>query len=95
MLYVVTTLTPLFNSYFLIKSEQRDRYEKENAATLVEEADRIKMESEQEKADLQVQSWYVSKYVSPLLLFTFCFILFKTKNNVKNTLFVSISVRIR
>ena len=37
-----------------MKSQQRERYEKDNAATLVEEADRIKMESEQEKADLQV-----------------------------------------
>ncbi|XP_028405762.1 kinesin-II 85 kDa subunit-like [Dendronephthya gigantea] len=38
-----------------LQSEQRDRYEKDNAATLVEEADRIKMESEQEKADLQLK----------------------------------------
>ena len=30
----------------------------------------------------------------PLLLFTFCSVLSKTKNNVKNTLFTSIPVRI-
>ncbi|CAB3983888.1 kinesin KIN-4A [Paramuricea clavata] len=38
-----------------LQSEQRERYEKDNAATLVEEADRIKMESDQEKADLQLK----------------------------------------
>ncbi|XP_046853337.1 kinesin-like protein klp-20 isoform X2 [Xenia sp. Carnegie-2017] len=39
-----------------LQSENRERYEKDNAATLVEEADRIKMESEQEKADIQLKS---------------------------------------
>ena len=34
--------------------EQREKIEKEDASTLVEEADRIKMESDQEKADIQV-----------------------------------------
>ena len=34
-------------------------------------------------------------HTMPLLLITFCSILSKTKNNVKNTLFTSILVRIR
>ena len=36
----------------------------------------------------------VTQYPGPLLLFTFYFILPKTKNNVKNTLCTSIPVRI-
>ena len=34
--------------------EQREKAEKENAQTLADEVDRIKMEIEQEKADLKV-----------------------------------------
>ena len=36
------------------QSERREKHEKENAATLADEVDRVKMEVEQEKAELQV-----------------------------------------
>ena len=41
------------------QTEQRERFEKDNETTLTEEADRIKMESEQEKTDIQVWSIYI------------------------------------
>ena len=43
----------LFLCYFF-QSERREKHEKENALTLADEVDRVKMEVEQEKAELQV-----------------------------------------
>lgn len=39
---------------YFFQSERREKHEKENAATLADEVDRVKMEVEQEKAELQV-----------------------------------------
>lgn len=39
---------------FFFQSERREKHEKENALTLADEVDRVKMEVEQEKAELQV-----------------------------------------
>ena len=39
---------------FVFQSERREKHEKENALTLADEVDRVKMEVEQEKAELQV-----------------------------------------
>lgn len=36
------------------QSERREKHERANAATLADEVDRVKMEVEQEKAELQV-----------------------------------------
>lgn len=40
---------------FCIKAEQREKMEKENQQTLADEIDRIKLETEQEKAELKVK----------------------------------------
>ena len=49
----------VFQAFFccccLFQSERREKHEKENALTLEEEVDRVKMEVEQEKAELQVR----------------------------------------
>ena len=37
-----------------LQTEKREKQEKEDANTLAEEADRIKMERDQEKTDIQV-----------------------------------------
>lgn len=37
------------------QSERREKHEEENARTLEEEVDRVKMEKEQEQAELQVR----------------------------------------
>lgn len=44
----------VFCSFF--QSERREKHEKENALTLADEVDRVNMEVEQEKAELQVRS---------------------------------------
>ena len=44
----------MFFFIILFQSERREKHEKENAATLADEVDRVKMEVEQEKAELQV-----------------------------------------
>lgn len=41
----------------IFQSERREKHERENAATLADEVDRVKMEVEQEKAELQV-TWH-------------------------------------
>ena len=41
--------------FFFFQSERRQKHEKENEATLADEVDRVKMEVEQEKAELQVK----------------------------------------
>ena len=38
-----------------LQTERREKYEKENSLTLADEVDRVKMEVEQEKAELQVR----------------------------------------
>lgn len=53
------TFCARFSSVFLcvvfsFQSERREKHEKENALTLADEVDRVKMEVEQEKAELQV-----------------------------------------
>ena len=40
---------------FFFQSERREKHEEENARTLEEEVDRVKMEKEQEQAELQVR----------------------------------------
>ena len=45
---------PLNRILFSFQSEERDKMEKENAQTLADEIDKLKMETEQEKAELQV-----------------------------------------
>lgn len=40
---------------FFLQSERREKHEEENARTLEEEVDRVKMEKEQEQAELQVR----------------------------------------
>lgn len=45
-----------------LQTEQRERFEKDNEATLTEEADRIKMESEQEKTDIQIKGAERTEY---------------------------------
>ena len=42
----------------IFQSERREKHERENAATLADEVDRVKMEVEQEKAELQVTRHY-------------------------------------
>ena len=44
-----------FCNVFFFQSERRQKHEKENEATLADEVDRVKMEVEQEKAELQVK----------------------------------------
>lgn len=53
-------IIPIFS-----QAEQREKVEKENAQTLADEVDRIKMEIEQEKADLKVTLFPLP---TPLLL---------------------------
>ncbi|XP_065069863.1 kinesin-II 85 kDa subunit-like [Rhopilema esculentum] len=45
-----------------LETEQREKLEKENIATLADEMDRIKIESEQEKADLKMKVAHGSQY---------------------------------
>ncbi|XP_032237821.2 kinesin-II 85 kDa subunit isoform X2 [Nematostella vectensis] len=47
-----------------LESEQRDKLEKENAQTLAEEVDRVKMEIEQEKAELQLKAAEGAQYTT-------------------------------
>lgn len=46
---------PLNFSDVFLQTERREKYEKENSLTLADEVDRVKMEVEQEKAELQVR----------------------------------------
>nr|XP_058950704.1 kinesin-like protein unc-104 isoform X1 [Pocillopora verrucosa] len=41
---------------YRIETERREKYEKENSLTLADEVDRVKMEVEQEKAELQLKA---------------------------------------
>ena len=45
-----------------LETEKRDKLEKENLATLADEMDRIKIESEQEKADLKLKTAHGEQY---------------------------------
>ncbi|XP_015758048.1 PREDICTED: kinesin-II 85 kDa subunit-like isoform X1 [Acropora digitifera] len=47
---------------YRIESERREKHEKENAATLADEVDRVKMELEQEKAELQLKAAEGAQY---------------------------------
>ena len=44
-----------FKRCCFFQSERREKHEEENARTLEEEVDRVKMEKEQEQAELQVR----------------------------------------